>query len=238
MSSGTVVIQDSLFEGNSSTQCYGGAIDIDGNYNDVTIANTTIVGNSARTGGGVHVDHSNTLHLFMSTVSGNAALSNDAYYSGGGIHVSEAYPGIAVTMDIVGSIVSGNTAVAGPADIGFANYSALGPASLMANSSILGDLDAKFVVVGADNITTTSPGLAALANNGGATRTMALLPTSPAIDAGPATVPTFPLNANDQRGAGFARVVGTRADIGAFEVQAPPTPPTTAPGPVVPAFTG
>jgi hypothetical protein len=49
--------------------------------------------------------------------------------------------------------------------------------------------------------------------------THALLPGSPAINAGPVPVPIFTGNANDQRGAGFARVANGRVDIGAFEVQ-------------------
>jgi hypothetical protein len=69
---------------------------------------------------------------------------------------------------------------------------------------------------------------------------MVLLAGSAALDAGPATVVPFPGNDYDQRGVGFARVVGTRADIGAFETQADPEPTTTtAPnGEVVPNFTG
>jgi len=65
------------------------------------------------------------------------------------------------------------------------------------------------------------PLLGALADNGGPTLTHALLPGSPAIDAGdPAAVagagntPLF-----DQRGTGFDRVRGRQIDMGAFEVQ-------------------
>ena len=71
-----------------------------------------------------------------------------------------------------------------------------------------------------------------LADNGGPTWTHALLPGSPAIDAGdPAAmagvddVPDF-----DQRGSPFTRVFdgdgagGARIDIGAFELQPPPGP--------------
>src|SRR5205807_4185167 len=56
---------------------------------------------------------------------------------------------------------------------------------------------------------------AGLANNGGPTQTIALQATSPLVNRGsnPANLTT------DQRGAGFARVVGAAADIGAFEVQ-------------------
>jgi hypothetical protein len=56
-----------------------------------------------------------------------------------------------------------------------------------------------------------------LQNNGGHTLTHALLPGSPAIDAGN---PNFtPPPKFDQRGPGFARVVDGRIDIGSFEVQ-------------------
>jgi len=57
--------------------------------------------------------------------------------------------------------------------------------------------------------------LGPLQNNGGPTRTHALLAGSPAIDAG-----NNAANVDfDQRGAGFVRIVGASADIGAFEVQ-------------------
>ena len=61
--------------------------------------------------------------------------------------------------------------------------------------------------------------LGPLADNGGPTFTHALLPGSPAIDAGdPAAVAgvgNVPLY--DQRGFAFSRVAGGRIDIGAFE---------------------
>jgi hypothetical protein len=65
-----------------------------------------------------------------------------------------------------------------------------------------------------------------LQNNGGPTLTHALLPGSPAIDAGDPnfTPPPF----YDQRGPGFDRVVNGRIDVGLFEVQAGKTPTPTA----------
>ena len=58
------------------------------------------------------------------------------------------------------------------------------------------------------------PRLAALDFNDGSTQTIALLPDSPAIDAGdPTLLDTDPTT--DQRG--FPRVSGGTADIGAFE---------------------
>jgi hypothetical protein len=72
----------------------------------------------------------------------------------------------------------------------------------------------------ANNLLNRDPLLAPLADNGGPTRTHALLPGSPAISAGsnPANLTT------DQRGAGFPRVYESAADIGAFEVQQPTVP--------------
>jgi hypothetical protein len=81
----------------------------------------------------------------------------------------------------------------------------------------------------------TDPGLDPLANNGGATQTMALKTGSVAIDKGPNPEPAFPGNEFDQRGTGFPRVVNGQVDVGAFEVQAPAPAPEVI---VTPRFTG
>ena len=60
---------------------------------------------------------------------------------------------------------------------------------------------------------TSCPRLSPLLDNGGTTRTLALLPGSPAIDKGD---DPFDLG-TDQRGSGFPRDVGAFADIGAYE---------------------
>jgi hypothetical protein len=62
-----------------------------------------------------------------------------------------------------------------------------------------------------------NPLLGPLQNNGGPTQTMALLPGSPAIDAGDNTgAPMW-----DQRGPGFPRIIHGVIDIGAFEYRPP-----------------
>jgi hypothetical protein len=74
----------------------------------------------------------------------------------------------------------------------------------------------------------TDPILGPLQDNGGPTFTHALLPSSPAINAGD---PNFtPPPSFDQRGSGFDRVRNGRLDVGSFEVQEPlntPTPTST-----------
>ena len=68
----------------------------------------------------------------------------------------------------------------------------------------------------------TDPLLGPLQDNGGPTFTHALLPGSPAINAGD---PNFtPPPVNDQRGCHFDRVFNGRIDIGAFEAQPPRRP--------------
>jgi len=75
---------------------------------------------------------------------------------------------------------------------------------------------------GPGDIRNTDPRLGPLQNNGGPTKTHALLSRSPAIDAGD---PTFAPHAFDppllfdQRGPGFPRIVNRRIDIGAFELR-------------------
>ena len=78
--------------------------------------------------------------------------------------------------------------------------------------------DASFSVIGPD----VAPLLGPLAFNGGPTQTHALLPGSPAIDAGSNALAVdfgFPENplVSDQRGDGFDRIVSGTVDIGAFE---------------------
>src|SRR5438445_9204295 len=71
----------------------------------------------------------------------------------------------------------------------------------------------------------TDPMLGPLQDNGGPTFTHALLPGSPAIDAGD---PNFtPPPYYDQRGPVFWRVRNGRIDSGSFEVQAGTTPSPT-----------
>ena len=122
--------------------------------------------------------------------------SNDASHAGG---VDVLADGVAFTIE--SSIVAMNTAAAEAFDV-----------SAPATDTIAGSHDliqVANVALPADTIV-AAPLVGALADNGGPTPTHALIGTSCAIDQGDANGAT-----TDQRG--FARVVGLRADIGAFE---------------------
>lgn len=170
--------------------------------------------------------------------SGNSArrLSNDGQDNRS--RESSVTPSAVGDVTLIGSIVAGNDGF----DIGGFDGSV---PIVNSEYSVLGLIDPAVTLVddGGTQVGVTDPMLGLLANNGGVTKTHALLAGSPAIDAGPNPVPVFDGNEFDQRGVGFARIVFGVADAGAFEVQEPEPEPTTTttappPEPVVPAFTG
>jgi hypothetical protein len=157
---------------------------------------------------------------------------------GGGLYIAGG------TVSINNSTFADNQAIggAGPLTVpgigyGGGIYNAAGPSALQMHDTILADDTADsgsdlngsvasqgYNLIGnttggsgfvASDLLNVNPLLGPLQNNGGPTQTMALLPGSPAINAGDNTnAPTY-----DQRGPGFARIVNGIIDIGAFEVQ-------------------
>ena len=194
-----------------------------------TINNSTISANAALYGsGGVYIGSGSSLTVNQSTISANSSAGSYTGTDGGGIQLGDNTS----VVTLSGSIVSGNSSgVAGAADFGLYSSLASDTASITATNSLIGEVDSRITVNGTNNVSSTNPMLGALANNGGSTKTMALLTGSPAIDAGPNPVATFTGNEFDQRGAGYARVVGGLVDIGAFELQ-----PSSEP--IAPSFTG
>ena len=238
----TVTITNSTLSGNSASGNYvgeGGGIFNNGFYGSatLTITNSTLSGNSALYGGGIcnlGAYGSPTLTITNSTLSGNSAI-----LGGGGIFNNGNYSN--ATLTITNSTLSGNSGGFG----GDGVYNYLG-ASLEIGSTILnagggssGNIINDFGTVtslgynlssdAAGSLLTdpgdqinTDPMLGPLQDNGGPTFTHALLPGSPAIDAGD---PVFtPPPDYDQRGFGYSRVLNSRIDIGAFEAQPTATP--------------
>lgn len=176
------------------------------------VANSTISGNVAGwQGGGIYLN-TGWLNVVFSTITQNQALV------GGGIATQSNNDRAYLNF----SIVAGNTDPAGlPNDLAkslmgrFALIGTRGSANLsQLQSSIIGTDQAPI-----------DPMLGPLTNNGGPTKTHALLPGSPAIDVADSSHFEFleGLSPFDQRGATFNRVYDAdspaRIDMGAIEYQ-------------------
>jgi hypothetical protein len=179
----------------------------------ITISNSTIANNVANTtgldnpaqsaGGGVYSMSPGTVIITNSTIAGNKSLGKESYKKGYGGGISAT--GV---LQVHNSIVAGNEAKTSGNDL----YGALTSSgyNLFGNSTGGSGYDQT-------DLLNVDPLLGPVADNGGPTKTMAVLPGSPAIDAGDNTgAPEW-----DQRGPGYPRIVNGIIDIGAFEVQQP-----------------
>ena len=211
--SGSLTMSHSTLSGNLAHHFIGsgagGGID---NAGSVTVANSTLSGNGAdRDGGGIRNSFGGSVTITNSTLSGNNANN------GGGLFNDSA------TM-VLGNIVLN-------AGVQSANIVNAGTGVVISYGYNLSSDPGGGVLTSPGDRINTDPRLYPLADNGGPTFTHALLPDSPAINAGdPAFNPNDfdPPLTYDQRGPGFMRVAGYAIDIGAFEVQTGPTPTPTA----------
>jgi hypothetical protein len=245
--SGVAQITNTKIYINSATS-NGGAIY--NTSNNLTILNSCIYSNSSGADGGA-IDNINAqLDITNSTVSGNTAAQ-----SGGGIANGNLYNGGITNIKnctISNNTADNNSTAAGngggiarienifstPSAVNLShtlialNFDKSNTAPDVAGTVIGSDYNLIGTITGATgigsapDIISTTPNIGALADNGGGTFTHALLPGSPAIDAGN---PLFDINGfspaltYDQRESPFLRVVdgknsGTAIiDIGAFE---------------------
>ena len=123
---------------------------------------------------------------------------------GGGIR------NVSATSELVNTIIAENTAATGPDCSGLStslDYNLIGDDINCGFAPVIGDL------------VNVAPLLGPLRDNGGPTFTHALLPGSPAVDAGDDNAAP----ATDQRGV--IRPQGEAGDIGAYEVCVPSEPP-------------
>ena len=217
--SGSLAVYNSTVTGNHVSTCGGGI----GNNGTLTINNSTIgstfLGNSADgSGGGIY--NGGTLTISNATIYGNrainggggidnlgAALINNSTISKNSAHVGGGIDGPATLQNsIVASNSSGGNCSGTIVSNGY-NLSS----DHTCNFNKIGDLN------------NTDPLLGPLQNNGGPTQTRALLPGSPAIDAGNPTGCTDGhghLLKTDQRGQPRPDKEDTGGcDMGAYEKQ-------------------
>jgi CSLREA domain-containing protein len=204
---GDLVVTGTTISGNTSGN-NGGAIR---SYGDLTVVASTLSGNQAPDGGGGAIDANGHVTVRNSTITGNVG-------GAAGAIIDFDFAPTIVSSTIAGN--SGSTGnVGGDATLTnsiLANGGSGGDCSgtIQANHSLIDDTTG-CTVTGSGNVLGQPAKLGALKDNGGPTATMALLPGSPARDAGDgATCP-----ATDQRGV--HRPQGPGCDIGAYEVPHP-----------------
>ena len=217
LNSCALTINNSILSGNSAGA--GGAIDnlLAGPLPRwLTVSNSTLSGNSAGgDGGGIYTWGSSIypVQLTNVTLTGNRANISGGSFHGGGFSVaSNSLPILHNTL------IAGNfNGATGPA-----RDDVYGPLRVIGDHNLIGDGTGMTGLSNGVNgnlagsaAAPIDPLLGPLAGNGGPTLTHALLPGSPAIDAGNNAYATD----WDQRGPGYPRIVNGVIDIGAFEFQ-------------------
>lgn len=195
---GTLRITNSTLSNNRTGRGWnGGAL-----YQELgstTLINSTISGNESGYGGGIR-QTGGYITINFSTIANNTAMG------GGGIHRHLAYG----TTTIGNSIIAGNRMLYNLSSDVYGNFNSQGYnliSDITGSSGFGGNGDQVGYGIDAK--------LGPLNNNGGPTRTHALLPGSPANDAFNANFGRFSPSGTDQRGK--IRLPRGQWDIGAFE---------------------
>jgi hypothetical protein len=225
---GILTVSESTVSNNYSDSGSGGGIENDGT---LTVSSSTFFGNSAFGGGGIY--NLETLTVSNSTFSGNYG----DFYAGGIVNAGTATVSFSTfSGNGGGGVFPGD----GSAIQNFSNLTLKGTL-LALNSALDGncyvdgggtsdgynlsdDDTCSFLTAPGDqnDVAAASLSPSGLQDNGGPTLTIALLPTSPAVDAVPITPTNECTDAfgnlvkTDQRGV--TRPQGTGCDIGAYEL--------------------
>jgi hypothetical protein len=219
---GSLQIEGSTFSSNSTTG---------GNASASGFIFTDAFGGGAN-GGALYLGSSTTATIVNSTFAGNsvaggvataADFTSSGSTRGGGIYQTTGT--LTMTFATVSDNVSANTrnvfidnatatidnSIIGQSDNSVTDLQHTGGGSVTGSNNLIRNTSETAIVN-----SSADPMLNALADNGGATQTMSLQVGSGAIDAAGATLRT-----TDQRGR--ARVVGSAADIGAYELAPAPS---------------
>jgi hypothetical protein len=205
---GTLTVMGSTVSGNTSAGFgYAGGIQTSGT--SVTLTNVTVTGNrTIYYGGGLYIFSSSSVTLTNVTVTGNRANQG----SGGGLYIysnSAVLHNTLIAGNFRGATGTSRDDVSGALNSA-GDYNLIGDGTGMTglsdgvNGNLVGSAAAPI-----------DPLLGPLQDNGGPTKTHALLAGSPAINSGNNAYATD----WDQRGEGFPRIVNGIIDIGAFEYQ-------------------
>jgi hypothetical protein len=223
VSGGTLTIKNSIISDNTSNFFGGGVF----NGGTLTIENSTISNNRVKQAGGGIFNYGGRLTITNSTISGNIANQGGGVSNLGFCYQQRYYPYryycYSATLTLSRSLIAGNQAGVAPeiennSIVTANNFNLFGTNG---NSGVSGFTPGPTDIVPGVSLAQI---LGPLKNNGGPTRTHALVAGSPAIDAGdPGGCRNSQggLLATDQRG--FARNIdgnsdGTvRCDIGAVE---------------------
>ncbi|MFK5971619.1 MAG: choice-of-anchor Q domain-containing protein, partial [Candidatus Marithrix sp.] len=197
-SGGTVMVDKSTFTTNDAAD--GGGLWA-GNNTIVNITNSTFQGNSATgeilsTGGGIHASSGTILNIKNTTITGNTGNK-----AGAGLRIENAN-----SVSLYNTLIADNN-----------NTSAAQDDCHIETGSLATNIN-NLIKIGSNGCTTiliTDPSLLALADNGGDTKTMALLAGSLAINAGDNST----CESTDQRGE--TRPKHSTCDIGAYEYELP-----------------
>ena len=245
LNSATLTLSNVVIRDNHATGD-GGGIFNNGSlfgFGVLKILSSTIMDNRADgSGGGLENAYTAKTKLILSTVSGNRASR------GGGIDLDTFFMNLPNIIESYGTTIANNTATVAGGGGGVRLSGAVGGAlgtttEFVAHNTILADNPGGNVSIGliyshlfsrghnlSSDATTAAdftdlgdrngvdPLLGPLANNGGPTPTHALLPGSPAIDAGTCVAPQIfapPPTNRDQRGT--LRPQRNTCDIGSFE---------------------
>ena len=179
----TMIIKNSTIVGNYTTSFGGGVLNRESGT--LTIVNSTISGNEAAALGGGYqggggVFNAGILTIVNSTISGNSA----GYDEGAGGGLINASTG---TLRLAQTIVAGNTAASSAPEIvnrGTVVSSEHNLLGVNGNSGVVGFSPGATDVVPPAGVVLSDILNPTLAFNGGPTQTHALVPGSPAIDAG------------------------------------------------------
>jgi hypothetical protein len=219
---GAITLTNSTVSGNSTDGHGGGIINV---YGTLTLEKCTVNANSAYDGGGIY-NNDGTFTVDNSTVSGNLAVNGGGgIVSGGTVTLTNSTVSGHSTVDGSGagiyiagilqawnSIISGNAAPTAPDVSGhlrsFGN-------NLISNTQGGSGFDPT-------DLLNVDPMLGPLQDNGGPTQTMALMPSSPALNVGDPNQ----LGTADQRGvvrSGGVNIGAYQASATALLVSAPDT---------------